>query len=113
MRHTFPHTMLSVLAGPLIWALHFLLIYVFNGIVCARPGPQDAWMGIALSSWAIIAFGLAALAAMALIHLRQRRRLPQAGDPRFLPWLAGALSLLSAVTIVWETIPVLFMPPCG
>lgn len=112
MNRPFPYVFLAVLAGPLIWAVHFLLIYTVNGVVCARPGIQTYWMGIALSSWAIIGIGLMALAAMASIYVRQRHRIPPAGAPSFLPWLAGTLSLLSAIAIVWETIPVLFFPPC-
>ena len=113
MNSSFPVAFLTVLAGPLIWAVHFLLIYTVNGVVCARPGMQGHWLGIPLSSWAIIGIGVMALAAMASIYVRRRHGVPPAGAPSFLPWLAGTLSLLSAVAIVWETLPVLFFTPCG
>jgi len=113
MQNSFSRAFLFMLAGPIIWAAHFLFIYSVNGIACARPALHGAWAGLPVSSWIIVAAGLAALAAMALIHLRLRTRAPPIGHPGFLAWLAGALSLLSAVAVVWETIPVLLVPACG
>ncbi len=112
MQNTFARAFLPMLAGPIIWAVHFLFIYAVNGVACARPALRTAWMGIAASSWLIAAASLLALLAMALIYLRLRTRMPRAGDPEFLPWLAGALSLLSAIAVVWETVPVLLISPC-
>ncbi|HWL29123.1 MAG TPA: hypothetical protein VNQ97_09475, partial [Burkholderiaceae bacterium] len=65
------------------------------------------------SVWIIVAASVAALAAMGLIYVHLRTRMPTLADARFLPRLAGALSLLSAVAVVWETIPMLFLPACG
>lgn len=38
---TFTRTALLLLSGPLIWAGHFLLIYVATGVICARRGPGE------------------------------------------------------------------------
>ncbi len=113
MRNGFSRTFLFMLAGPIIWAAHFLFIYSVHGVACARPTLHGAWAGIPVSSWIIVGASLLALIAMALIYLRLRTRMPHIGDPGFLPWLAGTLSLLSAVAIIWETIPVLWVPACG
>lgn len=113
MRNRFSRTFLFLLAGPIIWAAHFVFIYSTHGVICARPTLRDAWVGAPVFPWIIAAASLLALSVMSLIYLRLRTRMPPTQDPGFLPWLAGALSLLSAVAIVWETIPVLWTPACG
>jgi hypothetical protein len=113
MRSRFPRPFLLMLAGPLIWALHYLFIYSVHGVMCARPGIHTAWVGVPASAWIIVAAGLVALAAMGVIYARLRDRMPPLADASFMPWLAGALSLLSAVAVVWETVPVLLVPACG
>lgn len=112
MQSRYSHAFLVVLAGPIIWAVHFLFIYAVNGVACARPASYDMWAGFPVSSWIIVAASLLALCAMALIYGRRHTRLPQLGHPGFLSWLAGALSLLSALAVIWETIPVLLVPAC-
>lgn len=102
-----------LVAGPLVWAGHFLFIYALNGVRCARPGMEAFWLGIALPSWAIGIAGLLALAAIGLFHSRLRAHLSASGDARFLRSVAGGLNLLSAVAVSWQTAPVLLLPACG
>lgn len=113
MQASFPRTLMLLLAGPIIWAAHFVIIYSVHGISCARPAWHGYWGGVSPASWIIVAASLLALAAMALIYRHLRTRMPFMGNPGFLSWLAGALSLLSAVAIIWETIPVLWLPACS
>ncbi|ANN65244.1 hypothetical protein [Bordetella bronchialis] len=103
----------ATLAGPLFWSAHFLLAYGYNGVVCARPALQAEWLGVPASSWVVCASGCLALAGMALVYRRIRKRLPSLGDPRFLPGLAAALTLLSALAVIWQTLPALMLAPCG
>lgn len=103
---------LSTLAGPLVWAGHFLFVYGLNGVICARPALQSHWLGLPWSSWVICGASLLALAVMAVLYRRLRGRLPTVGDPRFLPGLARALTLLSALAVIWETVPVVMLPAC-
>lgn len=112
MQSSFSRVFLVMLAGPIIWAVHFLFIYAVNGVACARPAMHDTWAGLSVSSWIIVAASLLALCAMALIYLRHHARMPQLAHPGFLSWLAGGLNLLSAVAVVWETMPVLLVPAC-
>lgn len=112
MTGNFSRTFLFMLAGPLIWAAHFLFIYAVNGVNCARPALHDTWLGLSAPLWIIVAASLLALLAMAVIFLRHYWRMPRTATVGFVPWLAGALSLLSAVAIVWETMPVLLVPAC-
>jgi len=102
-----------LLAGPLVWAGHFLFVYALNGVRCARPGMEEYWLGIAVASWAIGLAGVLALAAIGWFHRHLRARLPASGDARFLRSVAGGLSLLSAVAVIWQTLPVLLVPACG
>lgn len=102
-----------LLAGPLVWAAHFLFIYAFNGVLCARPGLGGSWLGIALPSWGIGIAGMLALAAIGRLYLRLGVRPSASGNRRFLRSVAGALSLLSAVAVIWQTLPVLLVPGCA
>lgn len=108
----FLRSFFATLAGPLVWAGHFLFVYGFNGVICARPALQSHWLGLPWSSWVICGASTLALAAMALLHYRLCGRLPAVGEPRFLPNLARALTLLSALAVVWETVPVVMLPAC-
>lgn len=112
MQRSFSRVFLFMLAGPMIWAAHFLFIYSVHGVACARPMLYGAWLGAPVSAWIIVAASVLALAAMGLIFLRLRTRLRRSGDRGFPSWMAAALSLLSALAIVWETIPVLLVPAC-
>jgi hypothetical protein len=113
MTGNFARTFLFMLAGPLIWAAHFLFIYAVNGVNCARPALHATWLGLDAALWIIVAASLFALLAMAAIFLRHYLRMPSSAAMGFVPWLAGALSLLSAIAIVWETMPVLLVPACA
>lgn len=113
MQSPFARVFLFMLSGPIIWAGHFLFIYVVNGVACARPPLRSAWLGVPLSSWMIVAASSAALVAMALVYLSQRERLPHTESPVFILRLAGMLSLLSAMAVGWQTVPVLLVTPCG
>ncbi|MCD0503603.1 hypothetical protein [Bordetella petrii] len=106
-------TLLPLLAGPLIWAVHFVFIYSANGIFCARPAWQGWWVDEAGAAWVILAAALAAIAALLLVCNRQRGRWPRSADPGFFAWVANALGLLSAVAILWQSLPVLWVPACA
>jgi len=103
---------MPLLAGPLAWAAHFAFIYAANGIFCARPALHGLWVHGGLAAWLIVASALAAIAVIALVYWRQRTRWPRTDDTGFFRWVAGALSLLACVAIIWQTLPVLLMPAC-
>lgn len=105
--------LLFLIAGPVIWLAHYLLIYAINAVACARLPLGDTWMGMPVSSWAIVAASALALGAMAVVGLRQRKQVQAGTLPEFHAWLTAALCLLSAVAVAWETLPVFLASVCG
>lgn len=110
---SFTRNMLIMLAGPLIWAAHFLAIYVFTGIVCARPALQAEWLGMNVAGWGTLAATIAAFIAMAAILLRLHPGQTDQDNRRFIRWMSLALGLLSAIAIAWESVPVFLVPACS
>ena len=109
----FTPLLLSLLAGPLAWAAHFVFVYALNGVFCARPALHGLWAEAGLAAWVILGAALAATGLIGWVNWRQRRRWPRTDDAGFFPWLAGALGLLSALAIFWQSVPVLWIPACA
>lgn len=111
----FTRSFLTMFSGPILWAIHFLFIYGFNGIMCARPALQREWAGLSLSGWAIVLASGAALLAIGLISLGawRSRTGTDAANKDFERWMTAGLGLLSAFAIVLEAIPVFLVPQCG
>ena len=89
-----------LLAGLLIWAAHFFILY---GIGSVFPGePIASWLTIAVTALALAANG-------GLLWLVALRRL---GRPdRFDRWRDGLTALglgLSFVAVAWQGLPALF-----
>lgn len=104
--------LLPWLAGPLTWAAHFVLVYAANGVFCARPAWHGLWADAGLSAWVLSVAAVLAIAVIALVYWRQRARWPRTDDAGFFPRVAGALSLLAILAIVWQTLPVWWVPAC-
>jgi hypothetical protein len=108
----FTRTLLLMTSGPLIWAVHFLFIYVVTALVCARPEAASAWLETALLEWVL---GIATAVAIALILWITLRGLKSGGikqNVRFVEWSALALGALSIYAIVLDVLPVLLVPAC-
>ena len=98
---SFPLTALRISAGVIVWTLHFAAIYGVTGLACAR-----GWTSIIAPS-IVAATALAAAACLAIIVAGWRRR------AEFESWLSASVAALALVAIVYESIPVLIVPPCG
>ncbi len=111
----FGSDLLFLIAGPTIWMVHFLAIYIVNALGCARPRSALALpaLGLPLSSWLILAGTVLALAVMAIVTARQAGRVRKLGLDTFHLWLTGALCLLSALAVIWQTVPVFLVAACG
>lgn len=113
MRSMFTHDILLLFAGPLVWAVHFVAMYGFAGVVCARPGAAQAqWLGIHVLVWGVCALGAAALAALAGCYALA----PRTGEPdnrHFVRRTSRGLLLLAGVAVLWETFAVFILPACA
>lgn len=115
---------LTGLALPmLVWAIHFVLVYIVAGLACARGWSTATVAGFTPASWGLLLSGLVAVVSLALIARRAWRDTPRpslqgAVDapplPRraFVARIVVALCLLSAIAIVFTTLPMLLLPTC-
>lgn len=108
----FTHDFLLLFAGPLIWAIHFVAIYGFTGVVCARPDPGAAWLGVGLLTWGLVGAALAAIAAI-VACLAVKPKDAATDNRSFVRWVSAGLGLLAIVAIVWETMTVFLVPSCA
>lgn len=107
----FTRAFLLLFSGPMIWAGHFLAVYVLAALVCARGVAHVEWFGGGIAQWGIGAMTLAAVAAIGAIALRQRRTEGQI--PPFVAWATLTLGWLSVLAIIWEALPTYVVPTCG
>ena len=112
-----------VIAAPIIWALHFLFCYVYAAIYCEKAG-RDA--SLDHPTLVVIIATLVALAGIGLStrHIwRVRARSLTDNDfefehntpeerHRFLSHVALMLCVLSAVAVLYVTIPMLYLSTC-
>lgn len=106
------HDLLLLLAGPIVWAVHFIAIYGLNGVVCARRGSAGQWAGMAWEAWAIVAAGVVAVALLAA-WTAARPRSEGEHSRRFVRWTSLALSALAVLAIAWESLAVFLVPACS
>lgn len=109
----FTRSFLRMFSGPIIWLIHFVFIYGFNGIQCARPALQQEWAGLSLSGWAIVLASAAALLAIGWNNLRAWRSEMAPDNKAFARWMTAGLGLLSAFAVILEAIPVFLVPECA
>ena len=101
---------MTIIYGALIWAAHFMTLYGFTALACARGYASAQWLGISAVAWTgtvATALALAALAPIALPALRDARRGGSNG------WLAVGVAALAALGIVWEALPTWIAPACA
>jgi hypothetical protein len=103
-------TMLTMLFGPIVWAMHFTVLYGTHTIVCARATTGDA---------ATITALVATVAALALLLAEvfaAYRRRDAAHDAsavtRFCRDVMLLLTLLSACGVAWAGATALLVAPC-
>jgi hypothetical protein len=106
---------LRMLAGFLIWAAHFGIVYVFTALVCARDartGATDASM-IAVGIAAVTAVAIAAIATV-LHHALQGAWYRQAREAHmpFLAWLTAAVAAYALLAVLWTALPALWGADC-
>jgi hypothetical protein len=104
-------TWVALLAGPVLWIAHFVVVYVGSEITCRGDGtewggtPAATVITLTATAAAVIAIGIAAL-----LTERERRR-PAAGDNRLLA-VGLALDALFAASVLAVGVPALVLDPC-
>jgi hypothetical protein len=113
-------TLWPILFGPTIWALHFLVCYVFAAVFCAKAEPSADFFPVRLVVAAATALALAAIAFVGFLGYRQwaiehdmRQDQPTDVDRRQLLGQASILLCgLSAVAVVYGAFPAVFIASC-
>jgi hypothetical protein len=111
---SFVAVLLSVLAGAVIWAIHFTIIYGFTSMACAR-GLGTGVVPLTVA----VATGVAALAA-AVVMVRSLRPVgPGAPDEDhapaadFIRWITAAVAGFAMLVMILEGLTVALVPPCA
>ncbi|MBP0447549.1 hypothetical protein J8J14_22580 [Roseomonas sp. SSH11] len=110
----------AAVAGMVVWAVHFGIVYGITGIACERGYGTRILLGQPLIPALVLAATALALLFVGWIVVSAYRRLDSelSGEdgedgPQFTVWLTLAIALLSALAILWEGIPVLLVHPCA
>jgi hypothetical protein len=112
-------TSMFVLFGPIVWAVHFLILYGAHASICAA-GDRLPLVGREMLPWLFAAATAAALllVAAALLWPGALRRLlgatpVLAAEGLFLTRLMRALGILSSIGIAWAALAILLVPRCA
>jgi hypothetical protein len=100
---------LRMLSGALIWAAHFLALYGFAALACARGFAHTQWLGIGVPVWTTGTATMIALATLLAIVATSIRRWPSVA---FIDGMTAAVAALAILAVIWETLPVLMLRPC-
>ena len=107
---SFLPVLFSMLAGAVIWAVHFTIIYGFTSVACAR-GLDTRVVPLTV----VVATGVAALAA-AVVLVRSLRPVAPAGNKApavdFIRWITAAVAGLALIVILLEAVTVAFVSAC-
>jgi hypothetical protein len=123
-------SLFSLIAGPLVWSVHFLSIYVFTALACARGFFHDEVLGIRLVPLVGSLLSLVAIAlivdALWLSWRRWRGDLADDQPPpapsrdgdamasrrQFMAYAGLLLSGVALIATIWQTLPVFFFASC-
>lgn len=99
--------LLLAFAGPLLWAGHFFSLYLTEALLCTAQGAATQTTLRTIGG----ALTVCAVAAMLALARRQRHDLSVPGRSAALPF-AVPLTLLSALAVLWTSLPLFLLPAC-
>ena len=123
-------SLFSLIAGPLVWTVHFLTLYILTAIACAHGFFDHELLGIRvvpLIGGAVTLVAVALILDGGVLAYRRWRGMPSDGQPaplpphdgndvasrrRFMAYAGLLLSGLALIATVWETLPILFFGTC-
>ena len=123
-------SLFSLIAGPLVWTGHFLTLYVFTAIACAKGFFHEEILGVRvvqLFGAAVTVVAVALILDTMMLSYRRWRGVASDGQPapapphdasdvasrrRFMAYAGFLLSGLALVATIWETLPIMFFATC-
>jgi hypothetical protein len=123
-------SLFTLIAGPLVWTVHFLSLYVLTAIACAQGFFHEEVLGVRvvpLFGGAVTLVAVALILDAAVLSYRRWRGMPSDGTPaplpphdrndvasrrRFMAYAGLLLSGLALVATILETLPVVFFATC-
>ena len=100
----FSSDLIWALAGPIVWAAHFFLVYGVEAVICTRTASPSVAM-----RWIIVAATAVALGLLIVVVLRQWRT---RDADAFLRQVQITLALISMAAIAGAAISGLSLPAC-
>lgn len=111
--HRFTPTTFLIWGGLLLYALNFLVVYIFAALACAKGFAHGKWLGMSPVPLVTTISGLVAAAAISAVMWSAAggNRREQCADEhtRFIRFLAIAGGFLSLLAVVWLTLPPLLL----
>ena len=123
-------SLFSLIAGPLVWTVHFLTLYIFTAIACAHGFFDHEIFGVRvvpLVGGAVTLVAVALILDALVLSYRRWRGKPSDGEPaplpphdrndlvsrrRFMAYAGFLLSGLALMATIWETLPIVFFATC-
>jgi hypothetical protein len=123
-------SLFSLIAGPLVWTGHFLTLYVFTAIACAKGFFHEEVLSVRvvqLFGAAVTAVAVVLILDAMMLSYRRWRSMPSDGEGarspphdasdvasrrRFMAYAGFLLSGLALVATIWETLPIVFFATC-
>jgi hypothetical protein len=110
---------LQLLFGPTVWLLHFMIIYAVQSTFCSFGAPAIKVLSFDLVRFAAfvitaLALGTIAAAMWRIVPMNPKPRLgDQHGLAPFFRNSARILCLLSAIAIIWTSVPAFAVHSCA
>jgi hypothetical protein len=103
--------LLGAAVGFLVWAIHFLVVYVATAVACVLR-PEDARAGLGTTAQAVLVGITVAAVVLVATHAARayhRRELP---GEAFRTAVTMGCDAIAAAAIAWQLFAILLVPPC-
>lgn len=107
-----PTWVVLFLAGPVIWYLHFWVVYLAAEAVCSGAGSAQEVAGAGWLSAFVIVTTAGAVALIAGLAVAARRVDSRSGHRSELARSGAALGFVFAVATLFVGLPAIVLPPC-
>lgn len=108
--------LLRMMAGLVVWSVHFLVVYCFEAAACALGfAGREVALGLAIVPFVTVVATAAALAACGLIivlNLPLRRDGGARDMAYFIRWFTVGIAVTGIVGVILEAIPVAIIQSC-